>query len=244
MKGFLALSWIEFKIFMREPMGSVSALVFPVIIFVVLSSGGDESGSRFESLLVPLPIFAVVLIGMSNATSLIAIISIYREGGILKRLRSTPLQPYTILSAHVLVKLIMTALSLSLLVLVGKNFGSWNPDVNALSFGIAIVFSFISLMSIGFVIASFVPTARFAQPLATFIFMPLMIMSPLFVPINEFSDTWIAKLFYLSPFTHVTNLLAGIWSGGGWGDQWIAIIGLTTIFMVCVTVSTKVFRWE
>lgn len=229
---------------MREPMGSVSALIFPVVIFAVLSSGGGNGGSRFESLLVPVPVFAVVLVGMSSATSLIAIISIYREGGILKRLRSTPLQPYTILSAHVLVKLVMTALSLSLLVLFGKSFGTWNTDVNPVSFGAAIAFSFISLMSIGFVVASFVPTARFAQPLATFVFMPLMIFSPLFVPIHEFSESWIAKLFYLSPFTHVTNLLDGIWSGGGWGEQWVAVVGLITIFAVCIFVSTKVFRWE
>ena len=40
--------------------------------------------------------------------SLIAIISIYREGGILKRLRATPLSPVTILSAHVVVKLVFT----------------------------------------------------------------------------------------------------------------------------------------
>jgi ABC-2 type transport system permease protein len=225
-------------------MGSVSALLFPVIIFAVFSSGGDGTGSRLEALLVPVPVFVVVLIGLSNATSLITIISIYREGGILKRLRSTPLQPYTILTAHVLVKLVMTALSLSILVLLGKTFGSWNSNVNAFSFGVAIVFSFVSLMSIGFVIASFVPTARFAQPLATFIFMPLMILSPLFVPLEKFGDWWVGNLFYLSPFTHATNLLDGIWNGGGWGEQWVAVVGLIVIFVVSIFVSTKVFRWE
>ena len=40
--------------------------------------------------------------------SLVTIISIYREGGILKRLRATPLRPQTILTAHVLVKLLLT----------------------------------------------------------------------------------------------------------------------------------------
>ena len=48
MKGLLTLTWIEFKIFMREPMGSVSALVFPVVLFLVLgmmpSVVADESG--------------------------------------------------------------------------------------------------------------------------------------------------------------------------------------------------------
>jgi ABC-2 type transport system permease protein len=39
------------------------------------------------------------------------------------------------------------------------------------------------VLSIGFLIASLVPTARFAQPLAGFIFYPMMALSGLFFPI-------------------------------------------------------------
>ena len=43
------------------------------------------------------PVFAAMLIAISAVLSLVTIISIYREGGILKRLRATPLRPQTIL---------------------------------------------------------------------------------------------------------------------------------------------------
>jgi ABC-2 type transport system permease protein len=59
---------------------------------------------------------------ISAVISLVTIISIYREGGILKRLRATPLRPHTILSAHVLVKLLFTALTLTLMMLAGRRF--------------------------------------------------------------------------------------------------------------------------
>ena len=36
---------------------------------------------------------------LSAVLSLVTIIAIYREGGILKRLRATPLRPHTILTA-------------------------------------------------------------------------------------------------------------------------------------------------
>ena len=39
-----------------------------------------------------LPVFASVLITINAVLSLVTIISIYREGGILKRLRATPLR--------------------------------------------------------------------------------------------------------------------------------------------------------
>ena len=71
---------------------------------------------------VDLPIFASLMIAASAVLSLVAIIAIYREGGILKRLRATPLRPHTILTAHVLVKLLFTALTLAVMVLVGRRY--------------------------------------------------------------------------------------------------------------------------
>ncbi|MGH9143521.1 MAG: ATP-binding cassette domain-containing protein [Vicinamibacterales bacterium] len=63
-----------------------------------------------------------VLIAISAVLSLVTIVSIYREGGILKRLRATPLRPQIILSAHVVVKLLLTAVTLALMMLAGKRY--------------------------------------------------------------------------------------------------------------------------
>ncbi|MFP6598717.1 MAG: ABC transporter permease [Candidatus Hydrogenedentota bacterium] len=247
-RGLWSLTWVEFKVFMREPMGSISALMFPVLLFLGLglipTSPDTDASSSFGRIQVPIPVLAIVFIGLSNVTSLIGIISIYREGGILKRLRATPLRPYTILTAHVLVKLVITALSLTLLMLAGKTFGSINAQVNLLNFSVAIIFSFTSLMSIGFVIASIVPTARFAQPLASFILFPMLAFSPVFIPMEKLDPSAFTFVINLSPMTHVVNLLEGIWTGGGWGDHFIAILALVITFAACIAISTKVFRWE
>lgn len=248
MKGLWALTWLEFKVFLREPMGAISALIFPVLIFLVLGSfpsvmsdHGENSWGRIQ---IPLPVLAILFIGISNVTSLITIISIYREGGILKRLRATPLRPYTILSAHVIVKLVITAISLSLLVLVGKSYGALEPNLNVFSFALALILSFTSLMSIGFVIASMVPTARFAQPFASFILMPMLAFSPVFIPMDQVGSSAFLAFINLMPVTHAVNLLEGIWVGESWFEQFPAVIGLSMTFLFCVAVSTKVFRWE
>ena len=75
---------------------------------------------RFVS--VDLPVLASLLIALSAVLSLVTIIAIYREGGILKRLRATPLRPHTILTAHVLVKLLFTALTLIAMWLAGRRY--------------------------------------------------------------------------------------------------------------------------
>ena len=117
--------------------------------------------------------------------SLVTIISIYREGGILKRLRATPLRPWTILTAHVLVKLLLTAVTMVAMVLAGRRYFAIGPGSAAVSFTIALLISTLSILSVGFVIASIVPTARFAQPIGALIFYPMMELSGLFVSIGS-----------------------------------------------------------
>ena len=95
---------------MREPLGLFGTVGVPVLVFV--SSGGCSGGRLTPAAALPadfvhseLPVLAALLMTLSAVLSLITVIAIYREGGILKRLRATPLRPWTILTAHVLVKL-------------------------------------------------------------------------------------------------------------------------------------------
>ena len=69
------------------------------------------------------------------------VLHIYREGGILKRLRATPLRPQTILSAHVLVKLLLTAVTLMLMMLAGKRYYPVDVVAPVFSFALAVVFA-------------------------------------------------------------------------------------------------------
>src|SRR3984957_17951069 len=160
-RGLWKLTWLEIKIFLREPMGAFGSILFPVLVFVVVGRlmGGRVTPSSIAAtgfLRVGLPVLASVLVALSGVLSLVTIISIYREGGILKRLRATPLRPLTILTAHVLVKLAMTMASLALLVLAGKRYYPSNIGVPIFGFAIALLISTWSILSIGFLIASIV----------------------------------------------------------------------------------------
>src|SRR3984957_7835631 len=127
LRGLWKLTWIEIKLFLRAPLGAFGTIGFPVLIFILgsravrhthVASAPPASGPFHFNLAV----FASILIAISAVLSLITIISIYREGGILKRLRATPLRPQTILTAHVIVKLLLTAATLALMVLAGKRY--------------------------------------------------------------------------------------------------------------------------
>jgi ABC-2 type transport system permease protein len=244
LKGFWKLTWVEIKVFMREPMGVFGTLGIPVILFLVLGRFFGAGGASMPADAPPfnVPIVAALAIAISAVLSLIAIICIYREGGILKRLRATPLSPLTILGAHVFVKLLFTVIGLGLLVVAGGVVPG-AMDVNLPSFTLALLLSTLSILSVGFIIASIVPTARFAQPIGSAILWPMFVVSGLFFPLEVLPTGWRIG-FGVLPTTHAVTLMQGIWDGAGWGAHWTNVTALALVFVVCCAVSTRVFRWE
>ncbi len=247
LRGLWTLTWIEIKIFLREPLGAIGTVVIPVLVFVLLGRVGSGIAPRTQTAAtffrVDVPVIAAVLIALNAVLSLVAIISIYREGGILKRLRATPLRPQTILTAHVVVKLLLTAATLILTLLAGKRYFPAAAHIQVVAFTIALLISTWSILSIGFLIASIVPTARFAQPIGSVILYPMVALSGLFIPLSAMPPA-LRLVARALPLTYAVSLLQGMWKG----DAWLAHIGdvgaLVLVFVVCTALSAKVFRWE
>lgn len=248
LRGVLRLTWIELKIFFREPLGAIGTVVMPVLVFVLLGKFGtnispDSGFTSSSAFRVDVPVFAAILISLNAVLSLVAIIAIYREGGILKRLRATPLRATTILTAHVLVKLLLTAATLTLTILAGKRYYPVGADVPLFSFGLALVIATWSILSIGFIIASIVPTARFAQPVGALILYPMVALSGLFVPIEAMPRT-LKNIASVLPLTYAVSLLRGIWAGDVWRAHLGDIGALALVFLICTAIASRIFRWE
>jgi ABC-2 type transport system permease protein len=247
-RGFWGLTWLELKIFVREPLGLIGSVLVPVLLFLAV---GRLAGPRLDQpppglprfLGADLPIFVALLVTASTMLSLVTILAIYREGGILKRLRATPLQPATILAAHVLVKLCFTSVTVSLMLLAGRRLSAVGADGPLASFVAALLLGTVSACSLGFLIASVVPTARFAQPMGALIVYPLIGLSGLFTPVADMPPALQAAA-RLSPFTYSVSLMKGIWAGEGWlahaGDATTLVLMLAGF----TALSGLVFRWE
>lgn len=249
LRGLLKLTWLEIKIFVREPMGVIGATLIPVVVLLVLGRtvGGRTSQPMTPAarsfLSVDAPIFAAILIVFSAVLSLVTIISIYREGGILKRLRATPLSPVTILSAQVIVKLLLTVVTLALMVLAGRSYYPVDLDGRMFSFTVALLVSAVSILAMGFVIASIVPTARFAQPIGAAILYPMVALSGLFIPIEALPAA-LQTLARLLPLTHAVSLMRGMWRGEPWSGHVGDVGALAVLTALCLIASTRLFRWE
>jgi len=149
----------------------------------------------------------------------------------------------TILGAHVVVKLGFTVISLALLVLAGRRLFPGVMQVNVFSFTLSLLLSTLSILSLGFLIASVVPTARFAQPIGAAVLYPTLAVSGLFFPVDRLPPT-VEEVTYLLPTTHAVALLEGVWGGSGWSAHWVNVAALLVLFAAFTALSTKVFRWE
>ena len=247
MKGLWQLTWLEIKIFAREPLGLFGTVGIPVLVFLglgrLLRSAATPASPEEVFLKTGLPVLATILMAIGAVVSLVTVIAIYREGGILKRLRATPLHPATILTAHVLVKLLFTSVTLVLLILAGRRYYAPDTAVEILRFAAALLFSTAGVLSIGFLIASVVPTARFAQPLAGVIFYPMMALSGLFFPIAVLPP-WLQAAARVMPMTYAVSLLQGVWRGDPLSSH-LWDIGVIALFGLGFTLlASRVFRWE
>lgn len=248
-RALLKLTWLEIKIFVREPMGVFGTIGIPVIVFLIanrllgprIARTAIQTGGGPGSAV--LPVLASLLMALSAISSLVTIISIYREGGILKRLRATPLSPGVILSAHVLVKLLFTILTLAIMILLGRRYFPPGAPVPFVSYAVALTFTTWSILSIGFLIASIVPTARFAQPLAALILYPMIVVSGLFFPVTALPE-WMQVAARALPLGYAVSFLDGIWRGEGWSAHLGEVAALTLFFLVFTAISSRVFRWE
>jgi ABC-2 type transport system permease protein len=134
-------------------------------------------------------------------------------------------------------------ITISLMVMAGRRYYPIYADVRVANFVLALAFATMSILAIGFLIASIVPSARFAQPIGALILYPMLAVSGLFFSIDALPPVmrFIARAL---PLTYAVSLLRGIWNGHTWLSHATDVFALVTIFAICTALSAKVFRWE
>lgn len=246
MRSLYKLTWVELKLFLREPMAAFFTLAFPLMmLFLFGGIYGNKPSSLFGgygAVDVSVPSYTAMIIG-SGLLSIGISIATYRETGVLKRLKATPIRPQTILGSQVAVIYLMTALGMVLLIVAGQAVYGLRFGGGLLSMLAAFTLSAMSIFAIGFVLASLAPTARVAQVAGMVIFYPMIFLSGATIPRETLPEA-VRQYSQVLPLTHVVTLLRGLWAGGAWGDYSKEVIILVVLGVLAVAVSAKSFRWE
>jgi ABC-2 type transport system permease protein len=247
MLGLAKLTWLEFKLFLREPMAAFFTLVFPLMMLFLFGSIYGNAPTPFfggfGSVDVSVPGYASMIIATTGLLSLSISMASYREQGILHRLHATPLRPLTILGAHLLVLFLMTTLGMILLIVSGKAAYGLRFAGNPLNVGLAYILCSTSIFALGFVLAAVLPTARSAQTVGMVLFYPMIFLSGATIP-REIIPENIRAYARILPLTHVVNLLRGMWIGDPWASHLLEVGVLLGLLISGAFISAKTFRWE
>jgi ABC-2 type transport system permease protein len=247
MKSLLKMTWVETKLFLREPVGAFFTLVFPLMMLFIFGTiygnqPAPESGGQgaIDNLI---PAFTGMIIGITGLMSTTITMATYRENGVLRRLRTTPVSPLVVMVAQVVVVFTMTCLGMLLLVTAGKLVYHVQFEGNAFSMLGGFILGSLSFFGIGFILAGTMPTARTAQIVAMVLMYPMLILSGAAWP-RELMPAAIQKVSAFVPLTYVVNLLRGLWTGQPWGKHLLDVGVLAGMLLLGVIVSAKTFRWE
>ena len=247
MKSLMNMTWTEAKLFLREPVGAFFTLVFPLMMLFIFGTiygaqpvpaSGD--GGAIDNLI---PAFTAMIIGITGLMAITMTMATYRENGVLRRLRTTPVSPLVVLFAQVIVVFAMTCLGMLLLMVAGKLVYHVQYAGNAFSMLAGFVLSCLSFFGVGFILAGLMPTARTAQIIAMVLLYPMLIFSGAAWP-RELMPATMQKISAFVPLTYVVNLLRGLWFNEAWGQHWLDVGVLAGMLLVGVVVSWKTFRWE
>ena len=246
MTGLPRLTFMELKLFLREPMAVFFAVAFPALLVGILGSipgfrepKQDIGGLRVIDLYVPIAI-ALVLV-MLSLNLLPATLATYRERGILRRLATTPVGPIALLAAQMLMTLLTAVVTVLLVLAVGRlGFDVALPQ-QPVGFALAFVLGAAAVFAMGLVLAAVAPSARSAQGIGTVLFFPVMFFAGLWVPRAAMPGT----LRDVSDFTPLGASVQALQdaAGGAW-PQALHLAVMAAYAVVFGLVAVRTFRWQ
>jgi ABC-2 type transport system permease protein len=240
------LTLTETKLFFREPLAVFFMLAFPPILLIIFGAipsfreaDPDIGGQRVIDLYVP--IVVAMALAMTALSGLPQMLASYREQGVLRRMRTTPVKPGWMLGAQLL---LCTAASVAVM-LVLQAIGRVAFDVSlprqAAAYLLGYLLSALSMLTLGLLIASLAPSGKGASSIGTLLFFPVMFFAGLWAP----RDTMPEVLRRISDFT---PLGAGVQSlqdatAGHW-PQLLHLAVMAGWIIVAGGLAARYFRWE
>ena len=247
MRGLTQLAWTEFKLNLRDPLMVFWSIAFPslwlvsnAVIFKEPIPGSGYAGLNYASFLLPGAIGVVILSASFIGVPLT--ITTYRETSVLKRLRVTPVKTATLALSYSISNVVFVLVGMILLLVVGKVvfnvqvLGSWAAFIGVTLLGM------LTFLAIGSAIGSIAPSFRAANIIIWSLFMPMLMLSEIFMPIAILPG-WLQPIAKALPLTPLNTLLRDIVYGVPLENLWRLGLLAGWAFVASI-ITVRFFRWE
>lgn len=245
MRSTWELIRIETRLYLREPVAVFFTLVFPFLPLLIFGTlfGRIPAMPGFRVIDVYVPALISMIVAFLGLMGLPIALSEYREQGVLKRYRASPLSLGKVFAAH-------TAVQFALLLLVSAAV-TWVAD---LVFGLrfagnlalilaVIVLGTVSLFTVGFALVGLCNSSRTTQAVGSVLFFLMLFTSGAAIPRRQFPP-WLKELTDWVPLSHLVDALTTVWVGDPLAGSLHSIAILVGIAAVAFPVAKKTFRWD
>jgi ABC-2 type transport system permease protein len=237
----------------RNKQAVIFTIIFPIVLFVLFASifGGEDDttipgGARIEAnAYFAAGMIAYALVGASFTTLAITLTT-YRESGLLKRYRGTPVPAWTFIVSLILRSLVLVALMVVALGLVAHF--AYDVDFGAAAVGGLVVYLVLGTFTfccLGVALTTAITSTEAASAIAPFSVVILSFISGVFIPVEELPG-WLVEIGEVFPLAHLASGLQTVLSPStdGWGLNGENVAILAGWGIAGLLVAARFFSWE
>ena len=239
------MSWLEHKLFLREPLTALFALALPlVVLFVMGGVFGNESTPEVYrgvgAMNYYVPAYVALVTASVGLISLPTHIASNRESGVLKRYRASGMPAWVLVGAQIIVTFVIAAVSAIVLVAVAvPTHDVVAPDsIPMVLAGFAM--AALTFAAIGVLLGAVLPSARAAQALGVLLWFVLLILGGAGPP-HEVLTGAMSTIGDLTVLRQAIDVMQDGWLGLDPGYSWLVIAAIT---LIASLLAIRFFRWE
>ncbi|MGC4190226.1 MAG: ABC transporter permease [Thermomicrobiales bacterium] len=168
----------------------------------------------------------------------------FRERGILRRIKVTPLPLWEFVLTRILAALVIVMISCFALMAMAKIV--WGLDVrgNWLLVTGVLALGGMTFLGIGYAIAAVSRNVETAAVFGNAFSFPMLFLSGVFIPVSSMPG-WLQPVAYILPLRYLVDALRKpMMYGDGIGAIWVPLLVLAAIFVVSFGVAIRFFRWD
>ncbi|MEN3615973.1 ABC transporter permease [Plantactinospora sp. ZYX-F-223] len=246
MSALSRLTATETKLFLREPMIVFFALAFPPILLGIFGAvppfrEPDQSLGGLRVIDLYVPIIVAMSLAMFALNGLSQLFATYREKGVLRRMRTTPVKPAMMLGAQLLMSTIMSVGTMAVVLAVGRLAFDVRLPRQIPAYLLGYVLAALAMFAIGLLVASRAPSGRSAGAIGTVLFFPIVFFAGLWIPRDSMNDV-LRTISDFSPLGSAVQSLQDATAGHWPQPLHLAVMLGWTI--VAGGLAARYFRWE
>jgi ABC-2 type transport system permease protein len=246
MRTLFKLTWVEIKLFVREPITMVFTFALPVIFLFVMGGvfGNTPKPEIYRGVGAMdyyVPAYFALVICSIGVLAMPVHLTGYRERGILRRLRASSISIWSVLGSQLIVSFIIAVLGSILIVIAAWIMYRPHAPVTPALVVPAFVLGTLAFAAIGFLLGAVLPSTRAAQGVGLLLFFVMMILGGAGPP----PEVLTGAMGVIGNFTiirHVILVLQNPWLGFGWNRTASLVVG--GVLVGATALSARFFRWE